>query len=187
MNLEQVPSNRAKSVNRAVSPVIGVILMVAITVILAAVIGTFVINISQEAGDSAPHVSIGASDHSDSFDATVNGTKMFLVNHNGGETIALDSILIQIRYNSNNSLVDEWDAPESKNPTNNDDYDAWLQVNGVNATAGDSLGTGDRMLIKYNTSGSGTDGTYADKTDYRIMIVDKASDKSIVDTVVKLD
>ncbi|WP_338728128.1 type IV pilin N-terminal domain-containing protein [Haladaptatus sp. DJG-WS-42] len=38
----------------AVSPVIGVILMVAITVILAAVIGTFVLNLGDQVGDSAP-------------------------------------------------------------------------------------------------------------------------------------
>jgi flagellin-like protein len=40
--------------DRAVSPVIGVILMVAITVILAAVIGTFVLNLGDQVGQSAP-------------------------------------------------------------------------------------------------------------------------------------
>jgi len=39
---------------RAVSPVIGVILMVAITVILAAVIGTFVLGLGDSLGDSTP-------------------------------------------------------------------------------------------------------------------------------------
>ncbi|ELK56003.1 hypothetical protein D320_01493, partial [Haloferax sp. BAB-2207] len=37
--------------SRAVSPVIGVILMVAITVILAAVIGTFVLGLGDQVGD----------------------------------------------------------------------------------------------------------------------------------------
>ncbi|ELK55548.1 flagellin-like protein, partial [Haloferax sp. BAB-2207] len=37
----------------AVSPVIGVILMVAITVILAAVIGTFVLGLGDQVGDTA--------------------------------------------------------------------------------------------------------------------------------------
>lgn len=40
---------------KAVSPVIGVILMVAITVILAAVIGTFVLGLGDQVGDSAPN------------------------------------------------------------------------------------------------------------------------------------
>ena len=43
----------------AVSPVIGVILMVAITVILAAVIGTFVLNLGQGINQSAPQASFG--------------------------------------------------------------------------------------------------------------------------------
>jgi len=39
--------------DRGVSPVIGVILMVAITVILAAVIGTFVLGLGDQIGGSA--------------------------------------------------------------------------------------------------------------------------------------
>jgi flagellin-like protein len=41
----------------AVSPVIGVILMVAITVILAAVIASFVLGLGQNAGDNSPSAS----------------------------------------------------------------------------------------------------------------------------------
>ena len=48
-------STRKLSVDdSAVSPVIGVILMVAITVILAAVIGTFVLGLGDTLGSSAP-------------------------------------------------------------------------------------------------------------------------------------
>ncbi|MCY4732257.1 type IV pilin N-terminal domain-containing protein [Natronomonas gomsonensis] len=41
--------------NRAVSPVIGVILMVAITVILAAVIGTFVLGLGDQVQQTSPN------------------------------------------------------------------------------------------------------------------------------------
>ncbi|MEF8869094.1 MAG: type IV pilin N-terminal domain-containing protein, partial [Haloarculaceae archaeon] len=41
----------------AVSPVIGVILMVAITVILAAVIGTFVLGLGDQVQSTAPQAS----------------------------------------------------------------------------------------------------------------------------------
>ena len=47
------PSNLLNTDDRAVSPVIGVILMVAITVILAAVIGTFVLGLGDQIGGSA--------------------------------------------------------------------------------------------------------------------------------------
>jgi flagellin-like protein len=54
------PSNLFNSDDRAVSPVIGVILMVAITVILAAVIGTFVLGLGDSLGDSQPSAQISA-------------------------------------------------------------------------------------------------------------------------------
>jgi len=45
--------------DRAVSPVIGVILMVAITVILAAVIGTFVLGLGDQVQSTTPRRALG--------------------------------------------------------------------------------------------------------------------------------
>jgi len=53
MNLKQLITD-----DDAVSPVIGVILMVAITVILAAVIASFVLGLGDQAGEAAPQVSV---------------------------------------------------------------------------------------------------------------------------------
>ena len=64
---------------RAVSPVIGVILMVAITVILAAVIGTFVLDLGQDVGDSAPQSSLKVS-----VDAN---TENVTIEHKGGDAL----------------------------------------------------------------------------------------------------
>jgi len=63
---------------RAVSPVIGVILMVAITVILAAVIGTFVLNLGQGIQQTAPQASF-------SFD--YNTDTNVTITHETGDTI----------------------------------------------------------------------------------------------------
>jgi flagellin-like protein len=63
--------------DRAVSPVIGVILMVAITVILAAVIGTFVLGLGDQVSDSAPQASM-------SFEFNDTGVN---ITHEGGETL----------------------------------------------------------------------------------------------------
>jgi flagellin-like protein len=65
--------------DRAVSPVIGVILMVAITVILAAVIGTFVLGLGDQVDDNAPQVTL--TFNYDTTGPTVN------VTHDGGETL----------------------------------------------------------------------------------------------------
>jgi flagellin-like protein len=62
----------------AVSPVIGVILMVAITVILAAVIGSFVLNLGQGVQQTAPQASFGFDYTNDSVDVT----------HESGDTVA---------------------------------------------------------------------------------------------------
>ena len=48
MKLKNIFRNDESDGTRAVSPVIGVILMVAITVILAAVIGTFVLGLGDQ-------------------------------------------------------------------------------------------------------------------------------------------
>jgi flagellin-like protein len=64
--------------DRAVSPVIGVILMVAITVILAAVIGTFVLGLGDQVSESAPQASF-------SFD--FNDSDGVNITHEGGETL----------------------------------------------------------------------------------------------------
>ena len=64
----------------AVSPVIGVILMVAITVILAAVIGTFVLNLGQGIGQSAPQASFG-------FDYDTADQGNVTITHETGDTI----------------------------------------------------------------------------------------------------
>lgn len=67
------------SEDRAVSPVIGVILMVAITVILAAVIGAFVLGLGDDLGSStSPQVQLSYE---------YDGTDTVTVNHNGGDTI----------------------------------------------------------------------------------------------------
>lgn len=51
----------------AVSPVIGVILMVAITVVLAAVVFLMVRNLAGDPGEAAPSMSLQALDGGDSF------------------------------------------------------------------------------------------------------------------------
>ena len=66
---------------RAVSPVIGVILMVAITVILAAVIGAFVLGLGGETQET-PQVSLSFSGDADEV----------TVAHRGGDTLDTDDL-----------------------------------------------------------------------------------------------
>jgi flagellin-like protein len=88
--------------DRAVSPVIGVILMVAITVILAAVIGTFVLGLGQNV-QSTPQASFN-------FDFGDNGTDSTIVNvtHNGGDALQLGDNTNTVRIVSTNSSASDY-------------------------------------------------------------------------------
>ncbi|QGX96172.1 type IV pilin [Haloplanus rallus] len=82
--------------DRAVSPVIGVILMVAITVILAAVIGTFVLGLGDQVSENAPQASF-SFDFDGGADGDFTGGSDDLVNitHEGGETLDAGEISVQ--------------------------------------------------------------------------------------------
>ncbi|WP_049967517.1 type IV pilin [Haloferax prahovense] len=77
----------------AVSPVIGVILMVAITVILAAVIGTFVLGLGDQVGDTAPQASF-------SFDFDNNGgdasEAQVTITHESGDSVDADRLTVTV-------------------------------------------------------------------------------------------
>ncbi|WP_255148983.1 type IV pilin [Halorarius halobius] len=71
----------------AVSPVIGVILMVAITVILAAVIGTFVLGLGDQVQSSAPNAN---------FQFEYDSTTCVQITHTGGQDVDADNVNVQV-------------------------------------------------------------------------------------------
>ncbi|WP_396611911.1 type IV pilin [Haloferax sp. S1W] len=77
--------------DEAVSPVIGVILMVAITVILAAVIGTFVLGLGEQT-ESAPQASFSFQ-YNQSTDDYLN------ITHESGEAISSDQLSVSTGVN----------------------------------------------------------------------------------------
>jgi len=78
--------------NRAVSPVIGVILMVAITVILAAVIGTFVLGLGDQVQQTSPQASFGF-DYTNPSDDTADTLE---VTHESGDSISASQLSIVV-------------------------------------------------------------------------------------------
>ncbi|PHQ43292.1 hypothetical protein Z052_04900 [Halorubrum sp. C191] len=94
---------------RAVSPVIGVILMVAITVILAAVIGTFVLGLGDQLGQNA---NAGVSiDEPNSSYVTVtlvsqgNVDRVIVNKTDGTGTSSLEGVGETVTVKHNNSSV----------------------------------------------------------------------------------
>ncbi|WP_254841127.1 type IV pilin [Natronomonas marina] len=89
MQLRQLLESTDSSDDRAVSPVIGVILMVAITVILAAIIGTFVLGLGEQVQSSGPQAGFGTdySPGTTGADCSLGGDGQLEISHESGETI----------------------------------------------------------------------------------------------------
>lgn len=93
--------NQSLNDERAVSPVIGVILMVAITVILAAIIGTAVLGIGSDINTDRP---------SASFSGKQDTAGNYTITHTGGDVINED---LSVRYTAQDgtSVDGTWAAP----------------------------------------------------------------------------
>ena len=90
--------------DEAVSPVIGVILMVAITVILAAVIGTFVLGLGDQVQTTAPQASFN-------FDYTDGTADALEITHDGGDSITTANLAATISGGSDADITTDqaWD------------------------------------------------------------------------------
>lgn len=86
--------------DRAVSPVIGVILMVAITVILAAVIGTFVLGLGESAGQAAPQATLSLSAASGA-----GNTGTVTLEHNGGDALHSDRTKVVVESSASGTTT----------------------------------------------------------------------------------
>ena len=84
--------------DRGVSPVIGVILMVAITVILAAVIGAFVLGLGDQVSNNAPQAS---------FSVEFNETGA-TITHTGGDNIEKNAL--NVTSTNSSSSAKEFDS-----------------------------------------------------------------------------
>ncbi|ELZ82516.1 hypothetical protein C453_15563 [Haloferax elongans ATCC BAA-1513] len=126
--------------DRAVSPVIGVILMVAITVILAAVIGTFVLGLGDQVQETAPQASFA-------FD--YNGAGNLTITHESGEQIAANQVTVTGPINSDGG---NWTSFGGSDP---------ISAGGsvvVNSSAG-TFSDGDTVRIVWSSESGGTSST----------------------------
>jgi flagellin-like protein len=131
----------------AVSPVIGVILMVAITVILAAVIGTFVLGLGSEIETTEPQAQF-------SFDEPSNSE--VTVTHDGGQPVQADNMEVVVDENTN-SYCDSQGGADDK----------WTNSE---VTAGDQctvsgLSTDGELRVTWESDDGSQTGTLA-KYDY---------------------
>lgn len=147
---------------RAVSPVIGVILMVAITVILAAVIGTFVLDLGQNAGQSAPQASLDVEISQSDSNVTIE--------HQGGDDLISDRTKMVVK---NSSKSKSWTSSESIAFTVGDRVELSIdttQLSGWGTEANWTEGGSSYSLVSGNT--------------YTVQVIDTKTSKIIYETEI---
>ncbi|WP_248516514.1 type IV pilin [Salinarchaeum laminariae] len=113
----------------AISSVLGVVLMVAVTIILAAVIGTFVLGIGSELTDSSPSASW---EFSENVNASASNSTVTIL-HASGEKV--DASTLEVTIGGKTAYAD---GNEKNGYSVNDDN--W----------GDPVTASDRLVIKGN-------------------------------------
>ena len=131
--------------DRAVSPVIGVILRVAITVILAAVIGTFVLGLGDQVSESAPQAQFA-------FQFSDPGVEEISITHDGGDAISNSELSVNVAGTT------VWDAgalPGSY--TTNATWPSEVSAGDtleLSSGAGGDISSGDAIRIIWSSSNS---------------------------------
>jgi flagellin-like protein len=138
----------------AVSPVIGVILMVAITVILAAVIASFVLGLGGNT-QATPTASF-TFDYTQN-DGSNNDVNYLTVTHDGGDTIKGNQLYLRGSNFANDFVGGTSVSISATDVTyeNTETGEAWADVGGsMSAEKGDesAVAAGDSLIMQANTN-----------------------------------
>lgn len=157
-------TDRSTVDDRAVSPVIGAILMVAITVILAAAIGAFVLDFGQGTAESTPQAALQVT-------ADADGNYLN-VSHHGGDAIDASRTRIVV---TDEATGDRLTIPPSSEPST-------LRVGGlvaINTVGGNVTST------TWGTLSAPSGGFDIDPGErYSLLLVDTRSQRVVFETTV---
>ena len=134
----------------AVSPVIGVILMVAITVILAAVIGTFVLGLGSEIQNNPPSAQF-------TFNEEDNGN--LTMTHDGGQSVPTSNVKVTNDNTSKDYISNRTCQNESTSPSWTS---AELSAGDACTIADYEIEDGETIRITWESDDGGTSATLAD-------------------------
>jgi len=182
--------------DRAVSPVIGVILMVAITVILAAVIGTFVLGLGDQVQDTTPRASFGFSTETVSTQDGGSDTATLTsvsITHESGDTIADSNLDVSVNgnpaYGINPSGGSTDDAAQVPFDEGNDvSAGTTVEVSAYDTdTSTDTVSDGD--AVTYNASGNIDSDTGSQKiaTGDTVRVIYDSPDSDSSSTLAKFE
>lgn len=161
---------------RAVSPVIGVILMVAVTVILAAVIAGALMGMGDSIGDTPTTANAEVNVNSGYDNSSLNDSEEIVyISHSSGDSIDQDNVQVNLRSEDGAPIVSLTDESDQENITidmNNEDFNAGSTITVESTDDGDSpedypeeLENGETIVVQ---------------------LVDTQTDTTVVDTEVDL-
>ncbi|EMA22112.1 MULTISPECIES: type IV pilin [Haloarcula] len=143
----------------AVSPVIGVILMVAITVILAAVIASFVLGLGDQAQQATPQASF-------SFEYSESANTLDIT-HDGGDSIQANELHVRgsTTSNSGDGIDETWAAVAGSSVAGTNDVTAGNSITIDSSTSSASAPNGEYDIrVVYEPIEGDTSATLAQDT-----------------------
>jgi len=146
---------------RAVSPVIGVILMVAITVILAAVIGTFVLGLGDQVRETSPNAQWTWEQSQPSALSSATGNYQATVTQEGGQNVDPSSLSLTIASDNTPTTYDIKSASNWDGTNSNDMIVAGTSFEVIDTSAGTPVGLdqGDEVTVTWQSPDGGTSST----------------------------
>ena len=169
---------------RAVSPVIGVILMVAITVILAAVIASFVLGMGGKLVATPPQAQLAVFDDpkTDTEITAYNFSSLVRLQHRGGDPLVVSELKIILEDPSGTQYTNYTDTPPRIYGLTNTSFRNENASNNVNNKIVNTLDIGDTayIVVQAGSAISANPGTW------RVQIIHIPSGQYILDTTVRL-
>lgn len=153
--------------------------MVAITVVLAAVIGTFVIDLGQNIGQPSPTTSVSIHDAESDLQST--GDRFAVIEHRSGDRLAANQLRILVRYHQNRTLVGQW---EDGGWTSNTPFNP-VQYNSATLSPDDTITTGDLLSWTINQDVGSAPGLTPGAT-YEFQLVHTESQTTIAYILLKI-
>lgn len=138
--------------NRAVSPVVGVVLILAITLLLVALTGSSLTNFGQDAANTAPQASLSVSVNAAGDTITIN--------HDSGDRLAAERTRVVINIDGSESSWSETSASDalsvgedatfdfSADPDTGPTSGAWNSYGQADGGADNEIDPGDEIVVE---------------------------------------
>ena len=161
--------------------------MVAITVILAAVIGAFVLDLAPGDNTKAPTVQASGSDASDSAPIAEGDSDndMIVISHNGGDDLKEGEYTVRIKKASEDTYS-EIDNSGGYQDDGSSNTDAVTVKTGID-TSSTTLATGDQFKIQIGDTNLASSNDYDYSGEWDVQIIHNPSDSIVYDETTEVN